>query len=44
MLRVYVYNGANEIMEQYPEFWGVWNGVLVKLYRDDQEVLDYFER
>ena len=44
MLRVYVYNGANEIMEEYPEFWGVWTGVLLKLYRDDQEVLDYFER
>ena len=42
-LRIYVYNRANTVIEKYPEFWGVWNGVMVKLYRDDQEVLDYFE-
>lgn len=41
-LRIYVYNRANGIIEQYPEFWGVWTGVMLKLYRDDQEVLDYF--
>ena len=41
-LRIYVANAANGIIEEYPEFWGVWTGVLLKLYRDDQEVLDYF--
>lgn len=41
-LRIYVANAANGIIEDYPEFWGVWTGVLLKLYRDDQEVLDYF--
>jgi len=41
-LRIYVYNDANRIIKQYPEFWGVWTGVMLKLYRDDQEVLDYF--
>ena len=41
-LRIYVYNRANGLIEKYPEFWGVWTGVMLKLYRDDQEVLDYF--
>ena len=41
-LRIYVANAANGVIEEYPEFWGVWTGVMLKLYRDDQEVLDYF--
>jgi len=41
-LRIWMYNKANLVIEKYPEFWPAWNGVMLKLYRDDQEVLDYF--
>ena len=41
-LRLLIANEANDIIKKYPEFWGVWTGVLLKLYRDDQEILEYF--
>jgi hypothetical protein len=40
-MRVWMYNKAQQIIAEYPEFWSVWNGVMLKLYRDDYEVLDY---
>ena len=40
-LRLWMYNEANGIIENYPDFWAVWTGVMLKLYRDDQEYLDY---
>ena len=40
-LRLWMYNKANLVIEKYPEFWPVWTGVMLKLYRDDQEYLDY---
>lgn len=40
-MRIWMYNKAQQIIAEYPEFWGVWNGVMLKLYRDDFEVLDY---
>jgi hypothetical protein len=36
-----MYNKANLVIEKYPDFWPVWTGVMLKLYRDDQEYLDY---
>jgi hypothetical protein len=36
-----MYNQANSVIEKYPEFWPVWTGVMLKLYRDDNEYLDY---
>ena len=41
-LRIYVYNEGNKVIEKYPDFWPVWTGVMLKLYRDDQEILEYF--
>ena len=40
-MRIWMYNKAQQIIAEYPEFWSVWNGVMLKLYRDDFEVLDY---
>jgi len=40
-IRIWMYNKANLVIEKYPEFWPAWNGVMLKLYRDDQEYLDY---
>jgi hypothetical protein len=40
-LRIWMYNQANSVIEKYPEFWPVWTGVMLKLYRDDNEYLDY---
>lgn len=40
-MRIWMYNKAQQIIAEYPEFWSVWNGVMLKLYRDDYEVLDY---
>ena len=40
-MRIWMYNKAQQVIQEYPEFWGVWNGVMLKLYRDDFEVLDY---
>ncbi len=40
-MRIWMYNKAQQIIAEYPEFWGVWTGVMLKLYRDDQEYLDY---
>jgi hypothetical protein len=40
-LRLWMYNKANLVIEKYPDFWPVWTGVMLKLYRDDQEYLDY---
>ena len=40
-LRIWMYNKANLSIEKYPDFWPVWTGVMLKLYRDDQEYLDY---
>jgi len=36
-----MYNKANQAMQEYPDFYPVWTGVMLKLYRDDQEYLDY---
>ena len=40
-LRIWMYNKANGIIENNPEFWPVWTGVMLKLYRDDNEYLEY---
>lgn len=40
-MRVWIYNKANQIIQEYPEFYNVWQGVMLKLYRDDYEYLDY---
>ena len=40
-LRIWMYNKANQAMQEYPDFYPVWTGVMLKLYRDDQEYLDY---
>lgn len=40
-LRIWMYNKANGIIEKNPEFWPVWTGVMLKLYRDDNEYLEY---
>ena len=40
-MRIWMYNKAQQIIAEYPDFWGVWTGVMLKLYRDDQEYLDY---
>ena len=42
-MRIWMYNKAQQIIAEYPEFWSVWNGVMLKLYRDDYEVLDYIK-
>jgi len=42
-MRIWMYNKAQQIIAEYPDFWGVWNGVMLKLYRDDYEVLDYIK-
>ena len=42
-MRIWMYNKAQQIIADNPEFWSVWNGVMLKLYRDDFEVLDYID-
>ena len=40
-LRLWIFNEAQRIIKEYPDFYPVWQGVMLKLYRDDQEILNY---
>ena len=40
-LRFWLFTKANQALQYYPDFYPVWTGVMLKLYRDDQEYLDY---
>ena len=40
-LRMQVAKEAYNIIEKYPEFWYIWNGVFIKLYNNDTEQLQY---
>ena len=40
-LRLWIFNEAQRIIQDNPDFYPVWQGVMLKLYRDDQEILNY---
>ena len=39
-MRILMNEVAQGIIKDYPDFWHVWTGVMLKFYRDDKELLE----